>query len=128
AAQRAPGLEWSVLVVDNSRDQARAAAEASRRAATPRLEYRLEPRRGIANARNAALAAAQELGAAFLAFTDDDAVPEPDWLAQLIAGFETPATAAVAGRIDLAWTRPRPPWLHDSALPYLSQIDWGPEA
>ena len=128
AAQRAEGLDWRILVVDNSCDQARAAAERSRRAGTPRLDYRLEDRPGIANARNVALRAAQDCGASLLAFLDDDAVPRPDWLARLAAGFERPRAAAVAGKVELEWQQPRPAWLHDLALPYLSLVDWGPLA
>lgn len=74
-AQRAEGLRWRTLVVDNSPDAARAAAEQARWAGTPDLDYRLEPVPGIANARNVALAAAEALGARHLVFLDDDAVP-----------------------------------------------------
>ena len=126
AAQQAPALDWRLLVVDNSPDQARAEAERARHGGTPRLDYRLESRPGIANARNVALRVAAEQGATLLAFVDDDAVPRPDWLARLVAGFDAPEVAAVAGRVDLDWPQPRPPWLHDLALPYLSLVDWGP--
>lgn len=125
AAQRADGLAWSLLVVDNSPDQARAAAEQERRAGASGLAYRLEPRPGIANARNVALAAARAQGAEILAFVDDDAVPRPDWLARLVAGFTAPDVAAVAGKVELDWPCARPVWLHDLALPFLSLVDWG---
>jgi GT2 family glycosyltransferase len=126
AAQQAGGLAWRALVVDNSPDRARARAEQARHAGAPWLDYRLEARPGIANARNVALRVAQERGAGILAFLDDDTVPRPDWLARLVAGFDAPDIAAVAGKVELEWPRPRPPWLHDLALPYLSLVDWGP--
>ncbi len=125
--QQAPGLDWRVVVVDNSPDQAQAAAERDRHAGTGRLDYRLEPRSGIANARNVALAAAQDAGAEILVFLDDDAVPREDWLARLVGAFDAADIAAVGGKVELEWSTPRPAWLHDLALPYLSLIDWGPE-
>lgn len=125
-AQAAPDLDWGLLVVDNSPDTARATAEQARHAGRPRLDYRLEPRPGIANARNVALRAAEAAGAEFLVFLDDDAVPEDGWLASLTAAFDDPAIGAVGGKVELEWRTPRPVWLHDLALHYLSLVDWGP--
>ncbi|WP_247642403.1 glycosyltransferase family 2 protein, partial [Brucella suis] len=47
--------------------------------------YILETSIGISCARNRALDYAQEAGADFLAFVDDDEFVEPDWLKQLFA-------------------------------------------
>ncbi len=124
--QAAPGLDWNLLVVDNSPDAARAATEQARHAGRPRLDYRIEPRPGIANARNVALRAAEAAGADLLVFLDDDAVPRPGWLAALTGAFDDPAIAAVGGKVELEWRTPRPGWLHDLALHYLSLVDWGP--
>jgi glycosyltransferase involved in cell wall biosynthesis len=52
--------------------------------------------RGLSVARNAGLAAASQ---PIVAFTDDDCVPEPGWLAAIEAGFAAPRVAAVTGRI-----------------------------
>lgn len=54
---------------------------------------------------NAGPAAARNRGwrtttAAIVAFTDDDTVPEPDWLVDLVRAFDdAPATGAIGGRI-----------------------------
>src|SRR5436190_598073 len=54
------------------------------------------PARGGAWARNLGARATVLEVAAFL---DDDAVPEPQWLAELLAEFADPDVAAVTGRI-----------------------------
>ena len=48
----------------------------------PRLRVVTEPRRGASHARNAG---ARHSQGSLLAFTDDDAVPDPDWTLQLTA-------------------------------------------
>jgi GT2 family glycosyltransferase len=57
------------------------------------------PNRGLAAARNTGLAAA---GGEIVAYIDDDACPDPDWLAFLAHAFETTDWAAVGG--------PNVPW------------------
>ena len=60
----------------------------------PRVRYVLEPTRGLNVARNRALLEAR---GEIVAFTDDDAVPEPEWLAALLRNFQTARTACVTG-------------------------------
>jgi glycosyltransferase involved in cell wall biosynthesis len=79
------GLEreaYEVIVVDDGRDDATrrvVEAMAAERDA-PRLRYTVpNGTRGPAGARNAGWRAAR---GALIAFTDDDTVPEPDWLAE----------------------------------------------
>jgi glycosyltransferase involved in cell wall biosynthesis len=79
-AQRLPPGAYEIIVVDDGHDEAtRVAVE--RLAATPtpvRLRYLRPVRgRGPAVARNAGWRAAK---APLVAFTDDDTVPQPDWL------------------------------------------------
>jgi succinoglycan biosynthesis protein ExoM len=78
----APDIE--ILVVDN--DPAGSASEVCEEAGdTLRwpIEYHTEPRRGIAHARNAAVKHAVK-SVDFIAFIDDDEVPEPAWLQELL--------------------------------------------
>ncbi|HEY7768427.1 glycosyltransferase, partial [Longimicrobium sp.] len=79
------GPELEIVVVDN--DPARSAEavcdEWSDRLPWP-LRYRHEERRGVSHARNAAVAAAREAGAEMMAFIDDDEVPQPGWLDELL--------------------------------------------
>ena len=55
-----------------------------------------EPRRGVSNARNHAIPYAK---GEILAFVDDDVLTEPNWLHELVTGFEDPAVACVTGRV-----------------------------
>lgn len=81
-----------VVVVDNAprTPRTRRVAEAAG------ARYVLEPRPGLNRARNAGLAAA---AAGLVAYTDDDAVPEPDWAEAVVRALSDPALAGVAGTI-----------------------------
>ncbi len=84
-----------IIVVDNSRDaSARPVCEAL---AEPGLRYVHEPRPGVANARNAALAATK---ARYIAFLDDDEIASPGWLAALLATAETLDAGIVFGPLQ----------------------------
>lgn len=85
------GLGGVVVVDDGSADPA-----AIRAAASGTTVLRHAVARGPAAARNAGLAAA---GTPLVAFLDSDVVPEPGWLAPLLARFADPAVGLVAPRI-----------------------------
>jgi succinoglycan biosynthesis protein ExoM len=71
--------DLTVIVVDNE-------AEPNNRAIVDEFGaiYVHEPRRGIVNARNAAVEAALRLEADFIAFTDDDCEPSESWLCGML--------------------------------------------
>jgi GT2 family glycosyltransferase len=71
--------------------------------------------RGLSGARNAGIRASAD--ADVIAFLDDDAVAEPDWLEALARPSEDPATAGVGGAIDAAWDTGRPRW-------FPAEFDW----
>ncbi|MBW1684364.1 MAG: glycosyltransferase [Deltaproteobacteria bacterium] len=88
-----------VVVVDNDPEgSAREVCEDARSWLSAPLVYIVEKRRGIPQARNAALAASLA-HSHFLAFADDDEVPEPDWLAELLRVQHARNADAVAGPV-----------------------------
>jgi GT2 family glycosyltransferase len=98
-------------VVDN--DPAASAGPVCRTAAS-RLDcplvYRVEERRGIPQARNAAVAEA--LGRAdFVAFIDDDEVPSPQWLDELLRVQAASGADAVAGPCEPLFEDRVPRWI-----------------
>ncbi len=75
--------DFSINIVDNDPEgSGEKTCDAWRDRLRWPLNYVIEPRRGIAFARNAALDAGR--GTTWRVFIDDDEVPNPDWLDQLI--------------------------------------------
>jgi len=85
-------LPTEILVVDNSDGD-----EATRKIAQDNgARYLLEPVPGLSRARNRGLS---QCHTEVIAFIDDDVIPEPDWLAHLVAPFSDPETGATTGRV-----------------------------
>jgi O-antigen biosynthesis protein len=70
--------------------------------------------RGLSGARNTAIEATTS---SLLAFLDDDAAPQPEWLLELLAPFDDPAVLATGGRAIAAWPTSRPRW-------FAAEFDW----
>ena len=64
--------------------------------------------RGLAGARNKGIEVAK---CSILAFVDDDAEPEADWLERLHACFADPAAVGAGGALLPRWTNGAPRWL-----------------
>ena len=110
AASTLPGwIDWEVLVVDNnSIDQTREVVEDFCLHYPGRFRHLFEPRQGLSYARNAGI---REARGSILAFTDDDATVEPDWLCNLTSGLLAGECAGAGGRIVPVWAKPLPSWL-----------------
>lgn len=115
---------FEIIVVDNSADPLHARECSRRYAGESRIDYVVEPCQGLANARMAGVARAR---AERVAFIDDDARAEPAWAEQLLHAFDTVGdqAGAVGGPVAADWGAPRPAWLGDSLLSYLSLLDRG---
>jgi GT2 family glycosyltransferase len=64
--------------------------------------------RGLSGARNTGVSHA--IGDV-VAFLDDDAWAQPDWLDRLAAGYRNPSVVGVGGAVTPVWPGRRPPWL-----------------
>lgn len=85
-----------IYVVDNGSTDGTYEWLQERARGEPRLRVLRELKRGPSAARNAALRLVND---GIVAFTDADCVAEADWLEQLVASYEDPAVAAVAGGV-----------------------------
>jgi GT2 family glycosyltransferase len=113
---RAAAPELRIVVVDN--DPTGSAAEVCEEARAwleVPLVHRVEKRRGIPQARNAAVAAALER-AEWLAFIDDDEVPSPQWLDELLRVQAETGADAVAGPCQPVFEDRVPRWIERGAF------------
>lgn len=117
---------FEIVIVDNSPDQVRAQKHAARYVDHENVVYILEPRPGLSRARNAGIAASR---GSVVAFIDDDAIPDTDWAKEVVKTFEEfpGKVGVVGGPASPRWVTPRPDWLTDKLLSYLSIVDWGSE-
>jgi glycosyltransferase involved in cell wall biosynthesis len=117
ALQPAPGRTWEVIVVDNnSKDHTKAVVEEAQQA-WPLLRYEFEGAQGLSHARNHGIACAR--GDVIL-FTDDDVLPEPDWLETTLHGLVRCGADACGGWIGPIWETPPPSWLTERFYGFLA--------
>ena len=125
--QTMPGSSFETIVVDNaSTDTTEQVAEGWKRR-LPNLRYVFESRLGLSHARNTGAKLARTR---FIAYLDDDAIPEPGWLDHILDAFESvrPRPFIVGGRVWLDWGGSPPDWLPRSFWSLYSFVDYGNEA
>jgi len=105
---KVPIPEITVIVVDN--DISQTAAEVCAEVQLPWLtKYVLQPRRGIATVRNTAVLAAGNVD--FIAFLDDDEIPTPFWLDELLWTQSQFEADVVAGPVLTDFAPDVPRWV-----------------
>ena len=97
----------SIIVIDNEAEPNNAPIAT----AVDGVHYVHEPRKGIANARNAALEKALEVNADFIAMTDDDAEPSVMWLEALLLAQRKCSADVVRGKTVFNYPDPLPKWI-----------------
>jgi glycosyltransferase involved in cell wall biosynthesis len=100
--QIVPPLEIVVVIDHNADLFVRAKEQWSNIIVTESSEAR-----GLSGARNHGIAIAK---GKFVAFLDDDAVAEPDWLQRLSKHFEDPDILGVGGAVEPYWLSKQPSW------------------
>lgn len=109
----APEPVLRIVVVDNAPEASTATALRDRWRTLP-LTVLHEPRPGISHARNAAVAAALDIGPRFVAMLDDDEQPVSGWLRHLVAVQAATGADAVCGPVHSTFDHPPPSWLGDA--------------
>jgi glycosyltransferase involved in cell wall biosynthesis len=120
-ARQAPIPGGFETIVVDSASPPEAAAEIARLAAAHGARLIRCDQRGLSLARNEGLAAS---AAPWVAYLDDDAVPEENWCIALAAAIARApeGTATIGGRIIPHWEAPLPPWWPEDAVGTLTII------
>jgi glycosyltransferase involved in cell wall biosynthesis len=116
------GGSCELIVIDNGSTDA--TAQVAREWHPRNFATRImgEPTQGQTYARNAGIREAQ---GEIVVFTDDDVIPQPDWLVNLLEPYGDPAVSGVQGRAHLQFDAPPPPWLELVHRGFLAQVDHG---
>ena len=116
------GCDVEVIVVDNnSTDDTAAAVQRAAASGPLPIRYVREARQGKSFALNTGLSVAQ---GDIIALTDDDVLPQADWLARLVANFRAHDVVFVFGKVLPRWEVPPPPEM----LTLRARDIWGPLA
>ena len=111
----APEGGWKLLIVDNGSTDGTFELLDGYLDRLPLTVLR-EPRAGKNRALNAAL---PHLEGGLIVLTDDDVLPHADWLVCLHqAAREHPRASLFGGTVLPHWSRPRPAWLTEDAVPF----------
>ena len=117
----APQPRVQLIVVDNSLAGS-AAATCEAYASRWPLHYLHEPRPGISWARNTALAAVPP-DTDFVAMIDDDEVPAPDWLDQLLDAQARSGADVIVGPATPVFPPHTPDWIMSSRI-FMKPENW----
>lgn len=114
---------FEIIVVDNNSTDNTQEVVKKEFGTVTNLHYLFEPILGLSQARNTGWKNAK---GKYIAYLDDDAIANPSWLEQIIQAFETiePQPGCVGGKVEAIWEAPRPDWLSDELLPFLTVLDW----
>ena len=101
-------LTFSVVIADNDRMESAKPVVEEFRHICPAITYCVEPEQNIARARNKALMMSR---GDYIAFIDDDELPEPNWLLALLTACEEHKADGVLGPVKPLFEEQAPEWL-----------------
>jgi len=125
--QKAP-IAFEILVVDNNSDDdtQRVLTGLAGQAGAP-LRFVREQKQGITYARNRAIE--ECLGSTYMAFIDDDELPQEGFIASAYDSLSSEDAECVGGAVEIALTdEERPKWLVKELLGFLAEVDHGTKA
>lgn len=102
------GLGLEIVVVDNnSSDRTWQVVEEAAKDSPWPMRYVFEKTQGLSHARNRGI---REAHGEFVAFTDDDVLPDRGWIQSLREAFVSHGADCAGGKILPMWTRVPPDW------------------
>lgn len=121
-------IPFEILIVDNnSTDCTREIVMQAIVLDGPKIRYVFEPKQGITYARNRAID--ESLSSTFMAFIDDDEIPQAGLLEAAVNALEDKGADCVGGRVKVTFKDiERPSWLDDELLGFLAEINYGNNA
>jgi glycosyltransferase involved in cell wall biosynthesis len=108
---------WELIVVDNNSSDNTKEIIYEYHRKLPNLTYKFEPQQGLSFARNLGINSAK---GEIIAFTDDDVLPENDWLTQIQNNMEKYNCDACGGYIAPNWESQPPAWLTEVFYGFLA--------
>lgn len=119
------GIDREVVVVDNaSGDRTREVVAEFAAASGHPVRYRYEGTLGKSHALNAGIG---HCSGDVVAFTDDDAIVEPDWLERIAATLGEYDAGIVFGKVVPLWESGPPSWYSPRHGGRFALLDYGPE-
>jgi glycosyltransferase involved in cell wall biosynthesis len=106
--------DYEIIVVDNASTDETKDVVTRLMSEVSNLRYVQESNPGLSRARNRGL---KEACAPIVAFLDDDASANNEWLAVILEAFSTePCPACVGGPVEPCWEIPKPNWFPESLV------------
>ena len=115
---------FEVIIVDNASSDNTEGMSNSLKSSVSNLVYVREDQPGLSHARNRGVASAR---GDFIAFIDDDAWPDENWLQKLDEGFRDPRVGCIGGKVVpfFEGTAGWPDWLHPRLYGFFTVVDYG---
>jgi len=119
--------KYEIIVIDNCSTDETAEVVNNLKRNSNIIRYIYEPSIGLSNARNTGW---ENAGGNYVAYLDDDAIAQNDWLSNIIDSFTNikPEPDVIGGKIEPVWESERPDWLTENLQRALSVVSWSDHA